>query len=132
MADKKQDEYSEQARSALDKLRTQVDELRVQADLAGAEARDRLQAAIEQLRKAQGEAKLKLDDEQKAGGDAWKTVAKQAEGAVGDLGETFAKLADEVQAAVGAAGTAANKGKDAFLDEWKKSRDTRKKLLGSD
>jgi hypothetical protein len=127
--DTAKNDYEAQAKSALEKIRIQIDELRVQADLAGAEARDRLQASIEALRKRQGEAKLKLDDAQKAGADAWKSVAKQAEAIVDDLGEAFGKLSDEVQSAVGAAGAAANKGKDTFLAEFRKARDARKKLL---
>jgi uncharacterized phage infection (PIP) family protein YhgE len=128
MADAKQD-YQEQARSALDKLKTQMDELRVQADLAQAEARDRLAQSIETLRKRQADARAKIDEAQKAGNDAWKSVANQAEQVVGDLGEAFTKLASEVQSTVGAAGAAANKGREAFFDEWKKMRAQRKKIL---
>jgi hypothetical protein len=124
-----QTEYQEQAQSALDKIKAQIDELRVQADLAQAEARDRLQQSIEVLRKRQAEAKVKLDDAQKAGAGAWKSVAKQAEQAVSELGDTFSKLAGDVQSAAGAAGAAANKGREAFLDEWRKARDSRQRLL---
>jgi uncharacterized phage infection (PIP) family protein YhgE len=123
------DRYQDQARSALDKLRTQVDELRVQADLAQAEARDRLQQGVDGLRGSENKAKAKLDEAQAAGADAWKSVAKQAEQVVDELGDAFSKLATEVQAAVGKAGAAASKGRDAFLEEWKKDRATRKKLL---
>jgi hypothetical protein len=125
-----QTEYQEQAQSALEKIKTQIDELRVQADLAQAEARDRLQQGVEALRKRQGEAKTKLDEAQKAGTGAWKSVAKQTEQVVADLGDAFSKLAGEVQSAAGAAGTAANKGREAFLEEWHKARDARQKLLG--
>jgi chromosome segregation ATPase len=124
------DEYQQEAQSALDKIKAQIDELRVQADHAQAGARDRLGQGIETLRKRQAEAKAKLDDAQKAGADAWKSMAKQTEQVVGDLGDAFSKLADEVQSTVGAAGSAATKGRDAFLDEWKKMRAQRSKLLG--
>jgi uncharacterized phage infection (PIP) family protein YhgE len=132
MADEKQgtrDRYQAQARGALDKLKGQVDELRVQADLAQAEARDRLQQGVEGLRSGEAKAKVKLDEAQTAGADAWKNVAKQAEQIVDDLGDAFSKLATEVQAAVGKAGAAASKGRDAFLEEWKKDRADREKLL---
>ena len=122
-------EYEAEAQSALDKLRTQIDELRVQADLASAEARDRLQQGVEALRKRQAEAKVKLDEAQSAGADAWKSVAKQAEQLVDDLGDAFGKLADDVQDAVGAAGKAADKGRNAFTKEWRKAREQREKLL---
>lgn len=127
--EKTRNEYEEKAKAALDKLKTQLDELRVQADLAQAEARDRLEQAIEALRKRQGEARTRLDDAQAAGSDAWRSVAKQAEQIVDDLGDAFSKLAGEVQSAVGAAGAAAGKGRDVFLDEWKKARTEREKLL---
>jgi hypothetical protein len=127
--DTTKDEYQQQAQSALDKLKAQIDELRVQADLAQAEARDRLGQGIETLRKRQGEAKTKLDEAQKTGTEAWKSVAKQAEQVVDELGDAFSKVASDVQSAVGAAGAAAGKGRDAFLDEWKKMRTRRSELL---
>lgn len=123
------DRYQALARSALGKLRTQVDELRVQADLAQAEARDRFQQGVEGLRSREGTAKVKLDEAQEAGADAWKSVAQQAEQVVDDLGDAFSKLATEVQAAVGKAGAAAAKGRAAFLEEWKQERADREKLL---
>lgn len=122
-------EYQDKARAALEKMKTQLDELRVQADLAQAEARDRLEAAIDALRTRQSEAKVRLDEAQSAGADAWKSAARQVESVVDDLGDAFSKLAGEVQSAVGAAGAAASKGRDAFLDEWKKARTEREKLL---
>jgi uncharacterized phage infection (PIP) family protein YhgE len=122
-------EYEAEAQSALDKIRTQIDELRVQADLASAEARDRLQQGVEALKKRQAEAKVKLDEAQTAGADVWKSVAKQAEQLVDDLGDAFGKLADDVQSAVGAAGKAADKGRNAFNKEWRKAREQREKLL---
>jgi len=127
--EKTRNEYEAKAKAALDKLKTQLDELRVQADLAQAEARDRLEQAIDVLRKRQAEAKVRLDDAQSAGSDAWRSVARQAEQIVDDLGDAFSKLAGEVQSAVGAAGAAAGKGRDVFLDEWKKARTEREKLL---
>jgi hypothetical protein len=126
------DEYQQQALSALDKLKAQLDELRVQADLAQAEARDRFGQGIEALRKRQAEAKRKLDEAQKAGAGAWKSAANQAEQVVEEVGDAFSKLATEVQSAVGAAGKAAEKGRDAFLDEWKKMRTRRNELLNKE
>ena len=123
-------EYQDKAKAALEKLKAQLDELRVQADLAQAEARDRIDAAIDALRKRQGDAKVRLDDAQSAGSDAWKSAAKQVESVVDDLGDAFSKLAGDVQAAVGAAGAAAGKGREAFLEEWKKARAEREQLLG--
>src|SRR3954453_6763872 len=72
-----QDEYRAKAREALEKLQQQIDELKVQANLAGAEARDRLDKAIDALRKRQAETRTKLDQAADATGDAWKNAAKQ-------------------------------------------------------
>ncbi len=124
--------YESQARAALERLRGQVDELRVQADLAQAQARDRFQQGLETLRTRQAEAKAKLDEAQAAGADAWKARAAQAESLVGDLGDTFSKLAGEVQAAVDTAGSAASRARDAFMDEWNKLRSERSSLLDDD
>ena len=121
--------YEAQARAALEQLRGQVDELRVQGELAQAEARDRLQRGLEILRTLQAEAKVKLDEAQAAGADRWQARAAQAEALVGDLGETFSKLATEVQAAADTAGTAATRARDTFLAEWNNLRSERSNLL---
>jgi uncharacterized phage infection (PIP) family protein YhgE len=119
------DDYLPKAQAALTKIQAQLDELRVQADLAQAEARDRLQQGIAELRKRQAAAKAKVDEAQQAGTGAWKTVATQAEQAVGDLGDALSKLTDELQKA----GGAAQKGWKTFLDEWNTSRSEREKIL---
>ena len=68
-----QEEYRAKAREALEKLQQQIDELRVQANLAGAEARDRFEQAIDALRKRQSEIRTRLDQAGDASGDAWKS-----------------------------------------------------------
>jgi predicted RNA-binding protein Jag len=119
------DEYLPKAQAAMTKIQQQIDELRVQADLAQAEARDRLQKGIEELRKRQGEVKVKLDEAQKAGADTWQVVSAQAEQAVSELGDVVSNLTDELQKA----GGAAQKGWKTFLDEWNKARSERKEIL---
>jgi hypothetical protein len=119
------DDYLQKAQAALTSIQAQLDELRVQADLAQAEARDRLQLGIAELRKRQGEAKAKVDEAQQAGSDTWKVVSAQAEQAVDGLGDALSKLSEEVQAA----GGAAVKGWKTFFDEWNKDRAERKKIL---
>src|SRR6266511_3713244 len=90
-----QDEYRAKAREALEKLQQQIDELKVQANLAGAEARDRFDKAIDALRKRQGETRTKLDQAADASGDAWKNAAKQMEEAVDGIGDAFSTLGGE-------------------------------------
>ena len=50
-----QDEYRAKAREALEKIQQQIDELKVQANLAGSEARERFDKAIDALPKRQAE-----------------------------------------------------------------------------
>src|ERR1700694_5669009 len=109
------DDYVAKAQAAVDGIRPQLDELRVQADLAQAEARDRLEAGIAALQKAQAAAKVQLDQASRAGKDTWKTTAQQAEQAVDDLGTQLQQVVDQVQTTVGAAAPAAQKGGGTFL-----------------
>jgi hypothetical protein len=130
-----QDEYRAKARDALEKLQQQMDELRVQANLAGADARDRFEKAIDTLRKRQAELKVSLDRAAEKSGDAWKTTAKQFEEGFDSIGDAFSTLADEIDANVQAAGKAAKAGHKALLKEWKKQREkqkeAREKLIDS-
>jgi hypothetical protein len=130
-----QDEYRAKAKDALDKLQAQIDELRVQANLAGAEARDRFEKAIDALKKRQAEAKVRLDRATEKGGaltgGAWKNAANQMEEAIDGIGEAFSSLADEIDANLQAAGKAAKAGHKALLKEWKKQRTQREKLIDS-
>mgnify|MGYP001247403948 CR=1 FL=1 len=126
------DDYVAKAQAAVDGIRPQLDELRVQADLAQAEARDRLQAGIAALQKAQLAAKTQLDQAARAGKDTWKTTAQQAEQAVDDLGTQLQQVVDQLQKTVGAAAPAAQKGWRTFLDEWNRERQDRQRLLNED
>jgi hypothetical protein len=126
-----QDEYRAKAREALEKLQQQIDELKVQANLAGAEARDRFEKGIEALRKRQSETRSRLDQAADATGDAWKNAAKQMEEAVDSIGDAFSSLADEIDANLKSAGSAAKAGHEAFLTEWKKQREARERLIDS-
>jgi hypothetical protein len=126
-----QEEYRAKAREALEKLQQQIDELRVQANLAGAEARDGFERAIDALRKRQAEVRARLDQAGDASGDAWKNAAKQMEEAVDGVGDAFSSLAEEIDASLRSAGQAAKAGHRAFLDEWKKQRADRQKLIDS-
>lgn len=126
-----QDEYRAKAKDALDKLQAQIDELRVQANLAGAEARERFEKAIDALRKRQADAKVSLDRAAEKSGDAWKNAAKQMEEAMDGIGDTFSNLAEEIDANLRSAGKAAKAGQKALLKEWKKQRTQRQKLIDS-
>ena len=53
------------------------------------------------------------------------------EEAVDGIGDAFSTLADEIDANVRSAGSAAKVGRKAFLDEWKKQRAAREKLIDS-
>jgi hypothetical protein len=47
------------------------------------------------------------------------------------VGDAFSTLADEVDTNLKSAGAAAKAGRQAFLDEWKKQREAREKLIDS-
>jgi hypothetical protein len=47
------------------------------------------------------------------------------------VGDAFQSLADEIDANLKSAGSAAKAGHKAFLDEWKKQREAREKLIDS-
>ena len=97
------DEYLAKARTALDELRAQLDEMRVQADLAQADARDRIQAGIASVQKAQAHAKTQLDQAAKSGQDTWQSTAEQAEQTVSDVGAQLQTLVEQLQGSVGVA-----------------------------
>lgn len=126
------DDYVAKARTALDGLRPQLDELRVQADLAQAEARDRIQAGIAAIQKAQANAKAQLDQAAMSGQGTWKSTARQAEQTVNDVGAQLQTLVDQVQGRVGAAAPAARRAWTTFLDEWNRERSDRQRLLDED
>ena len=64
-------------------------------------------------------------------GSRRQNAAKQLEEAVDSVGDAFQSLADEIDANVKSAGSAAKAGHKAFLDEWKKQREAREKLIDS-
>jgi hypothetical protein len=126
------DEYVTRARAALDQVRPQFDELKVRADLAKAEARDKLQSGITSLQQAQVRAKSQVDQAAKAGQGTWRSTAEKAERSVNDVGTQLQSLVDQVQRSAGAAAPAARKAWTAFLDEWNKSKRDREQLLKED
>ena len=63
-------EYQAKALAALEKLKTQLDERRVEAELAQAEARERPDAAHRRAPQATDRRQVRLDDVQLAGADA--------------------------------------------------------------
>jgi predicted RNA-binding protein Jag len=123
------DDYVTRARSALDQVRPQLDELKVQADLARAEARDRIQNGITAVQKAQSKAKQQLDQATQTGQDTWQSTARQAEQAVNEVGTQLQAVVDQVHGAVGAAAPAARKAWTKFLDEWNRERGDRQRLI---
>ena len=125
------DEYRDKAEQALTSLHTQLDELRVQADLAQAEARDRFETAIDALRHRQAELKANLGRAKAESGGTWQALAKQLEAGVDDIGDAFTKLASEVDAALGTAGEAARSARDAFVAEWTQQRTEREQMVST-
>jgi hypothetical protein len=125
------DDYKAKAEHALESLHTQLDELRVQADLAQAEARDRFEAAIDTLRHRQAQLKADLERAKAEGGGTWQALAKKLEAGVDEAGDAFTKLATEIDAALGTAGEAARSARDTFVAEWKQQRAEREQMVAT-
>lgn len=121
--------YEERARAAIAQVRTQLDELRVQADLAQKEARTRLEQALDALSRRTVEAREQVDEADQSVGEAWKSLASRAEATIDDLGEQVERVMEQVQTAVGAAGAAARAAATSFRDEWNRQRAERTSLL---
>jgi hypothetical protein len=126
------DDYLAKARAALDRVRPELDDLKVQANLAQADAKDRIQASIAKVQQAQTKAKSQLDEAAKSGQDTWRTRARQAEQTVNDVGDQLQLVAEQVQRSVSAAAPAARRAWTAFLDEWNRDRGDREHLLDED
>ncbi|HEV2309302.1 MAG TPA: hypothetical protein VGU73_02170 [Acidimicrobiia bacterium] len=126
------DDYLAKARAALDGVRPQLDDLKVQANLAQADAKERLQAGFAKVQQAQAKAKTQLDEASKSGQDTWRTTARRAEQTVNDVGSQLQDVAEQVQRSVTAAAPAARRAWTAFLDEWNRDRGDRERLLKED
>ena len=126
------DDYLAKARAALDGVRPQLDDLKVQANLAQADAKERLQAGFAKVQQAQAKAKTQLDEAAKSGQDTWRTTAQRAEQTVNDVGSQLQDVAEQVQRSVTAAAPAARRAWTAFLDEWNRDRGDRERLLKED
>ena len=126
------DDYLAKARAALDGVRPQLDDLKVQANLAQADVKDRLQAGIAKVQQAQAKAKVQLDEAAKSGQGTWRTTARQAEHTVNEVGEQLQQVAEQVQRSVSAAAPAARRAWTAFLAEWNRERGDREHLLDED
>ena len=125
------DDYKEKAEHALESLHTQLDELRVQATLAQAEASDRFEAAIDALRHRQAQLKADLERAKADSGGTWQALAQRLEAGVDEAGDAFTKLATEIDAALGKAGDAAKSARDAFVAEWKQQRAEREQMVAT-
>ena len=123
------DDYLAKARAALEGLRPQLDQLRVQADLAQADARDKVQAGIAKVQQAQAKAKTQLDQAAKSSQGTWRSRARQAEQAVNEVGTQLQGVVDQLQDSVNAAAPAARRAWAAVRDEWNRERGDRERLL---
>jgi len=63
--------YIDKIQARLNEWDAEIEKLTAQADEAGADAKIRYEKQVDDLKKRQKEAQLKLDDMRKAGEDAW-------------------------------------------------------------
>lgn len=77
--------YQEKIEATLRDWGEELEKLRKQADKLGAEARVKYRERIEELRPLQENARKKLEEFSRAGGEAWEDLRKGAETAIEEL-----------------------------------------------
>jgi uncharacterized coiled-coil DUF342 family protein len=87
MEDKKS--FLQKLSEQLQELDTELDELKVKAHLAKADARDELQKQMEELRVKRDEAQIKLKELQGVGDEAWDEIKAGVEKSWGELRGAF-------------------------------------------
>jgi len=96
MKQSKQD-YIEKLTAMLNEMSTKIDELKVQANLGKAEARDELARQIKTLREQQSLVNKKLEELRGAGEEAWEEVKFGIENAIHDLKDGLKKALDKLK-----------------------------------
>ena len=78
-------EYQEKAQTKLDRLNAQIDELKLQTELAKADAKVEYQEKLNQLYRRRDKAQLKLKQLQQSSEQAWSEMKKGFEAALSEL-----------------------------------------------
>jgi hypothetical protein len=91
---KTKQEYQEQMEVQLTNLQTKIDELRVKAALAKADARDAYYEQIEALNPKYETARIKLQELKLSSGNAWEDIKAGMESAWDELQNAFSRAAD--------------------------------------
>ena len=86
--------YRQKLEARLDQWRADIDKLEAKAAEAQADARIEYKKQIEALRGKQKEARAKLDELDKASGEAWKDLKSGLETAWDDLGRAVKSAVD--------------------------------------
>ncbi|KST69982.1 sll1863 family stress response protein [Mastigocoleus testarum] len=84
-------EYQKKMEAQLQNLQTKIDEFKVKASLAKADAKDAYDEQISILNTKQHEAKLKFQEIQKSSESAWEDMKSGMENAWNDLQTSFNK-----------------------------------------
>lgn len=87
-------EYQNKMEAQLQNLQTKIDELKVKASLAKADAKDTYEEQIATLNTKQHEAQLKFQEIQKSSESAWEDMKSGMENAWNDLQNAFNKATE--------------------------------------
>ncbi|MCU0984157.1 MAG: coiled coil domain-containing protein [Acetobacteraceae bacterium] len=86
--------YRQKLEARLEQWRAEIDMLEAKAREAGADARILYEKQVEEWRGKQQEARRRLDELDKASGEAWKDLKSGLEAAWAELGRTAKKVAE--------------------------------------
>lgn len=91
------EEYIAKLEAQLQEMSTKIDELKVQANLAKAEARDEFNRQIEIFRQRQSTALNKLDELRNSGGEVWDELKFGIDSAFDDMKKAMKNALDKLK-----------------------------------
>jgi len=91
------EKYVEKMSGQLKQLASKIDEMEVQANLAKAEAKEKYQRQISDLRSKKAEAEQKLNEVRSKGEEAWQDLKTGIDSAVDDMLGAVESALDKVK-----------------------------------
>ncbi len=85
----RKDAYQDKLQAQLDEWKAQIAKLRAKAEQAQADARLKYMEEVDELRAHQKKAEVRLDELQRAQGEAWKDMKSGVEAAWDEMGEAM-------------------------------------------
>jgi hypothetical protein len=94
---KSKQEYQQEMEAQISSLQTKVDEMKVKAALAKADAKDKYHEQIETLNANCEVAKTKLEELKLSSGNAWEEIKEGLDKAWDELQNAFKRAAEHLQ-----------------------------------